>query len=331
MPSAFYHARVDPLTLGELKLLLGTDLQDVYEQRAARQFDRLEDALLRNPDNIVEAALASDAVEMGSAVERLVLLARALPAETARPLLGAIASRGIEEAGAMVEAAVGFDDLPGLVPPRILVAAAASPDATAAWAVTLMDVVVGRWQWPEIARLLDASAVDGLAAPWLTTALEAGPWAAKNPVPDPDRPGEVALPSLERERARVPYDRLFPAGDERVVRAASEARLVSATARAWHERGQDPAGWLGLVGRSLPGCGDPMCCRAGLFEAALLQIGFNTRAGRYPPDLGAPRQSPADAEASLERLRANPPEPPGPNFWKTVIRRLSRLNREGPL
>ena len=309
----------------QLQLLLAASRTEVVELWADGAFADLEAATAADPESVaaVFAELGGDRGDIEASVDQVVSLVIFWPDDVARALLGAIAGLGSAHAEAVVSAAAAFYDAESLVPAAILVDAGPGGAAPQDWASELLSEVAGSFDWSKLAELLDRVAEAKGAAKWLDQALEDQPWARENPAPSPNA-RVPTLPPLEADQARIPVADLFADDDPRVTLASAHAAAVAREASCWSSEGRSPVQWLGQLGKSLPGCGQPFCCRLGLFELALMSRGYYLRAGRIPPQVASPGIA---SEKSELWIREHPPEPPGPNFWKTVSWHLSRIGR----
>mgnify|MGYP000610235315 CR=1 FL=1 len=259
----------------ELDRIGKIDLDDILVAGLEGAFPAFDELVRRDPAAAAReiAAFAARGAGIRDAVERLQPLSVSLPEDALVRVLAALAATGVAEAAAVVDA---FSDLgdADLVPTEALVAAIRSLpergplDEAGRTAVELLTAAAERFDWDQIAEVLDAVESPGDRTLWLAEALDRQPWAH----PDGLGPVTTMLSATALDLAET------------------HATLVAATVRSRLAAGRSPLGWVRLLGAALPGCGEPTCCRTGRFEDALYRRGIFARAGRAPgiPDAGAP-------------------------------------------
>ncbi|OJF13480.1 hypothetical protein [Couchioplanes caeruleus] len=282
-----------------LRGLIDMPVVDLYELLGTAPLDRLERLAGADPERF------------GAAVGEL-LLARDRPDEDPGALLGwlrtvdaswvpaaaAMARRDSRLAG-LIAAEVGMPgaDLWEILP---LSAVTAGYAAGEWWARSMLTDFLGtaqsapddRW-WERVAALLDTGAEgpDHLADR-IRDSLSATEWARADPwpaiAPFVDEVGRRrTVPGRAFDR---PYSELFGRDEPRVRRAAVEAGHLEATVARWLDAGRDVGRWLGHLGRLLPGCGEPGCCRPSLLEADLVRRGHRPRLWPWlPPSFSSRR------------------------------------------
>jgi hypothetical protein len=254
--------------LHDLLDLLDLSPDDVHDRLGTPALDRCDALAVADPTAV--GRHLGELLRVGRTPDGVLTWLTLLPSPV--PVAAALAAAHPGLRPEIVEHRIAHspDDLLLIAPPDVLVPAHL---ARQPWAVDVIPMFLDdAWQRRDDQRWarLDALLTVGDDTPFAETVTEMlgrTDWARHDPWP-----ARLAGQAVPTQALTAPYRELFDDEEPRVRRASLEADLLTDT---FAERADRQ--WLRNLGRALPGCGLPSCCRPGLFEAELLHRGLRPR------------------------------------------------------